>query len=73
MSVPSSSHHQERHARPSTTSTPAAELTLTANAKLQAQLLSESSPALAELMKEGKLSVVAGFFDIESGKVSMLS
>jgi carbonic anhydrase len=44
-----------------------------ANAKLQAQLLRESSPALAGLIKEGKLSVVAAFFDIESGKVILLS
>jgi carbonic anhydrase len=44
-----------------------------ANAKLQAQLIKESSPALAELIKQGKLSVVAAFFAIESGKVTLLS
>jgi carbonic anhydrase len=44
-----------------------------ANAKIQAQLLRESSPVLAELVKEGKLSVVAAFFDIENGKVTLLT
>jgi carbonic anhydrase len=44
-----------------------------ANAKIQAQLLKESSPVLAGLIKDGKLSVVAAFFDIESGKVTLLS
>jgi carbonic anhydrase len=44
-----------------------------ANAKIQAQLLKESSPLLASRMKDGKLAVVAAFFDIESGKVTLLS
>jgi carbonic anhydrase len=44
-----------------------------ANAKIQAQLLKESSPVLAGLLKDGKLSVVAAFFDVENGKVSLLS
>jgi carbonic anhydrase len=44
-----------------------------ANAKIQAQLLKESSPALAELVKEGKLSVVAAFYDVASGKVTLLT
>ena len=44
-----------------------------ANAKIQAQLLKESSPALAELIKDGKLSIVAAFYDVESGKVTLLS
>jgi len=43
-----------------------------ANAKIQAQLLRESSPALAGLIKEGKLTVVAAFFDVASGKVNLL-
>ncbi len=43
-----------------------------ANAKIQAQLLRESSPVLAGLVKDGKLSVVAAFFDVESGKVTLL-
>ena len=44
-----------------------------ANAKIQAQLLKESSPVLAGLVKEGKLAVVAAFFDVASGKVTLLS
>jgi carbonic anhydrase len=44
-----------------------------ANAKIQAQLLKESSPVLAGLVKEEKLSVVAAFFDVGSGKVTLLS
>jgi carbonic anhydrase len=44
-----------------------------ANAKIQAQLLKESSPVLAGLLKDGKLSVVAAFFDVENGKVTLLS
>ena len=42
-----------------------------ANAKIQAQLLKESSPVLAGLIKDGKLSVVAAFYDVESGKVTL--
>jgi carbonic anhydrase len=44
-----------------------------ANAKIQAQLLRESSPVLGGLVKEGKLSIVASFFDVETGKVTLLS
>jgi carbonic anhydrase len=44
-----------------------------ANAKIQAGLLKESSPLLAELIKKEKLFVVAAFFDVESGKVTLLS
>ena len=44
-----------------------------ANAKIQARLLRESSPVLAGLIKQGKLSVVAALFDVASGKVSILS
>jgi carbonic anhydrase len=44
-----------------------------ANAKIQAQLLKESSPLLGGLIKDGKLSVVAAFYDVESGKVTLLN
>lgn len=44
-----------------------------ANARIQAQLLKESSPVLAGLIKEGKLSVVAAFYDVKNGKVTLLS
>jgi carbonic anhydrase len=44
-----------------------------ANAKIQAQFLKESSPLLGGLIKDGKLSVVAAFYDVESGKVTLLN
>jgi carbonic anhydrase len=44
-----------------------------ANAKLQAQLVKEASPALGELIKDDKLSVVSAFFDVESGRVNLLT
>jgi carbonic anhydrase len=43
-----------------------------ANAKIQAALLRESSPVLTDLIKAGKLDVVAAFFDVGSGKVTLL-
>ncbi len=44
-----------------------------ANAKIQAQLLKESSPVLGRLSKEGKLEIVAAFFDVRSGEVTLVS
>ena len=44
-----------------------------ANAKIQAQLLKESSPLLGSMIKDGKLAVVAAFFDVQGGKVTLLS
>jgi len=41
-----------------------------ANAELQARLLRESSPVIAPLVKENKLKVVAGVYDIATGKVT---
>ena len=43
-----------------------------ANARIQANLLSEASPVIAEAIKEGKLKVVPARYDIGSGKVSLL-
>jgi carbonic anhydrase len=43
-----------------------------ANAKIQAALLREASTVVAGLVKEGKLKVVAGYYDISSGSVSLL-
>lgn len=42
------------------------------NARLQADLLAESSPVLAGLLKEGKLRIVAGYYDLATGRVSLL-
>jgi carbonic anhydrase len=44
-----------------------------ANAKIQAQLLRESSPVLGSLIKEGKLTIVAAFYDVQNGEVTLLS
>lgn len=43
-----------------------------ANAKVQAHLLSKSSTVVAEAIKEGKLKVVAGYYDIGTGSVTLL-
>jgi carbonic anhydrase len=44
-----------------------------ANAKIQANLLATASPLLAGLIKEGKLKIAAGYYDLASGKVSLLA
>jgi carbonic anhydrase len=42
------------------------------NAKLQASVLSETSPVLGELVKEKKLAIRAAMYDVGSGKVTMI-
>jgi carbonic anhydrase len=44
-----------------------------ANAQIQARLLRESSPVIADFVKQGKLKVVAGFYDLATGKVALLA
>ncbi len=44
-----------------------------ANAKIQATLLSESSTVISSLVKENKLKVVAGYYDLGSGSVVLVS
>jgi carbonic anhydrase len=43
------------------------------NAKYQTQLLRASSPVLAALIKEGKMSLGAAYYDVATGKVEMLT
>jgi carbonic anhydrase len=43
-----------------------------ASAKIQATLLGESSPVLADLIKQKQLTVVAAFYDVANGKVALL-
>jgi carbonic anhydrase len=43
-----------------------------ANALFQARTLQEASPVIASLVKQGKLSVVAAYYDLTTGKVSVL-
>jgi carbonic anhydrase len=44
-----------------------------ANARIQASLLRESSPVIADLVKQGKLLVVAAVYDLATGRVTLLS
>lgn len=46
--------------------------TIKANAVYQARLLGESSTVLAPMIKEGKLKVVAGYYDLATGSVTLL-
>ncbi len=43
-----------------------------ANAKIQAGLLRQSSPVLADHIKENQLKIVAGYYDLSSGTVTVL-
>ena len=43
-----------------------------ANAKIQAKLITDSSPVIAKAIKDGKLKVVAAYYDLGSGKVELL-
>ncbi len=42
------------------------------NASLQASVLRETSPVLSDLVKQKKLAIGAGIYDVGSGKVTML-
>jgi carbonic anhydrase len=46
--------------------------TTKANATIQAALLSKASTVLAPLVKEGKLKIVAGYYDLGSGTVTLV-
>ena len=43
-----------------------------ANAKIQAALLRETSTVISSFVKEGRLKVVAGYYDVASGAASLL-
>lgn len=43
-----------------------------ANARFQAQLLGESSTVVAKAVKDGALKVVAGYYDLASGRVTLV-
>jgi carbonic anhydrase len=51
---------------------PDLEMAIKANAKIQASLLRQSSPVLAEHIKQNRLKVVAGYYDLASGAVTLL-
>jgi carbonic anhydrase len=42
------------------------------NVKIQAGILAEASPVLAQLIKDGKLKVAGGVYDLATGKVATL-
>lgn len=48
------------------------EAAIKANARIQAALLRQSSPVLAEHIKQSQLKIVAGYYDLASGKVGLL-
>jgi carbonic anhydrase len=48
------------------------EAAIKANAKIQAGLLRQSSPVLAGHIKENQLKIVAGYYDLASGTVTLL-
>ena len=48
------------------------ENTCKANVLLQAEKL-KSSPVITQLIEEGKLKVVGGYYDLDTGTVTMLS
>jgi carbonic anhydrase len=48
------------------------EATIKANAKNQARILAGASPVLAESVKKGALKVVASYYDLATGKVTLL-
>jgi len=43
-----------------------------ANAKIQARLLHDSSPVIAGAVKQGRLNVVAAYYDLATGVVTLL-
>ncbi len=51
---------------------PKLEAATKANAKIQAALLRQASTVISGLVKEGKLKVVSGYYDIASGSVTLL-
>ena len=51
---------------------PNLEAAIKANARIQAKMLSEASPVLAGLIKQGRLKIVAAYYELVSGKVELL-
>jgi len=52
---------------------PDLEATIKANAKIQATLLLESSTVISGMVKEGTVKVVAGYYELATGAVTMVS
>lgn len=63
-----------RHIRPAIVAAKGdVEVAIRENVRIQADLLAESSPVLAQLIKDGKLKVAGGVYDLSSGKVTRVS
>jgi carbonic anhydrase len=52
---------------------PDVEAVCKANARIQANLLASASPVLADLVNAGKMKVVAGYYALGSGQVTVLA
>lgn len=52
---------------------PDPEATSKANARNQARLLAGASPVISELLAKNAIKVVAGYYDVATGKVSLLA
>jgi carbonic anhydrase len=63
-----------RHIQPAVERTPSRELEAVSreNVKVQARLLRTSSPVVAQLVREKKLAVVGGVYDLATGRVHMV-
>jgi carbonic anhydrase len=63
-----------RHIQPAVERTPTREMEAVARANVQVQvrLLRQSSPVIAGLIREKKLEVVGGVYDLSTGRVTML-
>jgi carbonic anhydrase len=51
---------------------PDVEATIKANAKIQATLLRESSTVISGMVKDGKVKVVSGYYDLGTGMVTLV-
>lgn len=51
---------------------PDLDATIKANAQIQADLLRTASPVVADLLKQGKLKVVAAYYNLGDGRVTLL-
>ncbi len=49
------------------------ESAIKANARMQAKLLNDSSPVIANAVKDGRLKVVSAYYDLANGRVELLS
>jgi carbonic anhydrase len=63
-----------RHIRPAVDQAgPDLDATIKANARIHARLLREASPVIAGAVAQGRLKVVAAYYDLATGTVTLLS